>query len=91
METPRNEQVWRKAKRRAGFKMHLRSYLIVNAGLWSIYAITNFATLGNGAFPWPIFPMLGWGIGLVMHYFTAYGKLDEQSVAQKEYEKLMRG
>ncbi|MCE6992683.1 2TM domain-containing protein [Dyadobacter sp. CY323] len=91
METPRNEQVWRKAKRRAAFKMHLRSYLIINTGLWLIYAITNFATFGNDVFPWPVFPMLGWGIGLAMHYFTAYRNLDEQTIAQKEYEKLMRG
>ena len=52
METPRNEYLWRKAKQRAGFKIHLRSYLIVNTGLWLIYfyqwAITHSVTFIHG-------------------------------------------
>ncbi|TDE18570.1 2TM domain-containing protein [Dyadobacter psychrotolerans] len=90
METPRNEYLWRKAKQRAGFKIHLRSYLIVNAGLWLIY----FLSMGNHSlrhfYPWPIWPMLGWGIGLASHYFTAYGNLDEKALAEREYEKLVK-
>jgi hypothetical protein len=90
METLRNEGVWRKAKRRAGFKVHLRTYLIVNTGLWLIYFISSVANGGWNIFPWPVFPMLGWGIGLVSHYFSAYGNADEHTIAQREYEKLMR-
>lgn len=90
METPRNQEIWRKAKRRAAFKIHLRTYLLVNGGLWLIYLISNFSHLGRDTFPWPLFPMLGWGIGLTSHYFAAYGNIDEHTIAQKEYEKLMR-
>ncbi|NIJ51798.1 2TM domain-containing protein [Dyadobacter arcticus] len=90
METPRNEQLWRKAKKRAAFKMHLRTYVIVIAGLWLLYAIINFNDLGRDNFPWPLFPMLGWGIGLTSHYFAAYKNYDEHSLTQKEYEKLTR-
>ncbi|ACT96032.1 2TM domain-containing protein [Dyadobacter fermentans] len=91
METPRNEFLWRKAKKRAGFKMHLRTYLIVNAGLWLIYLVSTFSFGKHHVFPWPVFPMLGWGIGLIMHYFTAYSGLDEKALAEKEYDKLIRG
>jgi uncharacterized protein DUF1707/2TM domain-containing protein len=43
----------------AGWRMHLVSYLTVIAGLWLIWALT-----GSG-YPWPIWPMLGWGLGLL--------------------------
>ncbi|WP_031525994.1 2TM domain-containing protein [Dyadobacter crusticola] len=88
METQRDAVLWRKAKRRAAFKMHLRTYLIVNAGLWLLYLATSYPHLN--VFPWPIFPMLGWGIGLASHYFTSYGNYDEDSLAKREYEKLIR-
>lgn len=45
----------------AEFREHLRSYLSVMALLVVIWALT-----GMGYF-WPIWPMLGWGIGIVSH------------------------
>ena len=45
----------------AGFDEHLRSYLGVMALLVAIWALT-----GMGYF-WPIWPMLGWGLGLFSH------------------------
>jgi hypothetical protein len=47
--------------RRDDFDEHLRSYLAVMALLVVIWALT-----GMGYF-WPVWPMLGWGIGLVSH------------------------
>ena len=90
METPRNEFLWKKAKNRAGFKVHLRAYFIVNGGLWILYLIMASQSWGRNIFPWPIWPMLGWGIGLASHYFSAYGNLDEKRLAEREYEKLLR-
>lgn len=40
------------------FEGHARVYVLVNLFLVGIWAAT-----GAGAF-WPIFPMLGWGLGL---------------------------
>ena len=45
----------------AGWWGYLASYLAVIAALWLIWALT-----GNG-YPWPIWPMLGWGLGLLGH------------------------
>ena len=90
METPRNEFIWRKAKKRASFKVHLSTYMVVNGGLWLLWAVTAFPHFGKDHMPWPIFPMLGWGIGLASHYITAYGNLGEKEMAEREYEKLMR-
>jgi hypothetical protein len=89
METPRNEFLWRKAKKRAGFKSHLQSYLLVNAGLWLLYSVLAARVSGYSMYPWPIWPMFGWGIGLVSHYLSVYGN-NTQGATQREYEKLLR-
>ncbi len=81
----RDERLWRIAKARAAFKSHLIAYLVVNAGLWALWFITD-SNRGNGA-PWPIWPALGWGIGLAFHYFGAYHS-DPYGDTLKEYEKL---
>jgi uncharacterized protein DUF1707/2TM domain-containing protein len=44
-----------------GWRMHLTSYLAVIVGLWLIWALTG------AGYPWPIWPMLGWGLGLIGH------------------------
>src|SRR3712207_1109509 len=46
---------------RVAFGHHLRSYLMVMALLVAIWALT-----GAGYF-WPVWPALGWGIGVVSH------------------------
>ena len=89
--TDRDPHLWKQAKARVGFRMHLRSYLIVNAGLWLIWAISSFA-FGSSVyrvFPWPIFAMVGWGIGLASHYIHVYRGGDERSVLEEEYQKLV--
>ena len=91
----RNSYLWKQAKARVGFRMHLRSYTIVNTGLWLLWAFTTFAfrsyTRADFVFPWPIFPMLGWGIGLASHYFHVYRGGNERSMIEEEYQKLVRG
>ena len=89
----RDPYLWKQAKARVGFRMHLTSYLIVNAGLWLIWAFTNFTMHSNGhfgfIFPWPIFPMIGWGIGLASHYFHVYRGGSERNMIEQEYQKLV--
>lgn len=93
-ETQRDPFLWKQAKARVGFKMHLRSYLIVNAGLWLIWGLTTFSFRDGNAdglgFPWPLFPMLGWGIGLASHYFSVYTRSgNERDRTEREYQKLV--
>ncbi|GAB2591626.1 2TM domain-containing protein [Spirosoma areae] len=88
----RDPYLWKQAKARVAFRMHFRTYLIVNAGLWLIWALSSFAFRSSGnsgfIFPWPIFPMLGWGIGLTSHYYHAFRGNDERSLIEREYQKL---
>jgi len=79
----RDEQLWQIAKARAGFKWGLFSYLIINAFLVVIW----FFTSGIGSYFWPIWAMLGWGVGLAFQYFHAYHGTKFLSAAE-EYEKL---
>jgi hypothetical protein len=48
------------------FRFHLALYLLVNLFLIVIWALT-----GHGYF-WPIWPILGWGIGIVFHGWAVY-------------------
>jgi hypothetical protein len=57
-----------RAKARAAFQRHLFTYAWVNGFLVVIWALTNF-----GGYFWPVWPMLGWGIGLASHAFSVYG------------------
>jgi hypothetical protein len=78
--------LWQLAQRRASFKRHLATYIIVNAFLWLIWAFSGART-HEGSIPWPLWSTLGWGIGLASHYVSAYIASKENSV-EKEYEKL---
>jgi 2TM domain len=61
------EQVIKQLKKRHDFHIHLLVYVLVNGFLAVIWAVTS----GHGFF-WPVFPMAGWGIGLVLHAWDTY-------------------
>lgn len=67
------------------FHAHLLSYVLVNAMLIGIWAVT-----GAGFF-WPVFPLLGWGIGIGFHAWDTYrlGEPSEQQI-QREIEHLRK-
>ena len=80
-------QAIRRADMRIAFRSHLVAYVIVNAGLTAIYIMTSF-----GHYFWPIWPMLGWGIGLGAHASAVYmdGEGLRDRMIQEELEKLRR-
>lgn len=49
------------------FYQHLTSYLVMSLFFFLLNAVTSF---GSWWFYWPI---LGWGVGLVFHYFDVFG------------------
>ena len=83
----KDPELWKIAQKRASFKQHLYTYLIVNGFLWLLWA------MGKGhhfsGIPWPVWCTGGWGIGLAFDYFDAYHG-DEKTMANNEYEKLKR-
>jgi hypothetical protein len=90
----KDPELWELAEKRAGFKSHLVSYVIVNAFLWALWYFTgspdrelDLGTWSGHHYPWPIWPTLGWGIGLAFHYASVY-ILPKSNAVEKEYEKL---
>ncbi len=89
MEPNKDERLWRIATKRAAFRKSLYSYLIINAFLWAIWWVTTGRITGRHGYPWPVWVMLGWGIGIAFQYFNAYNG-DKHDMTQEEYEKLKR-
>ena len=89
-ERVRAAAVQRLHKRR-DFRTHLFSYLLVNGGLVAIWVVTSFT--GGLNFFWPVFPMLGWGIGLGFHAWDVYGPPSrpiDQAAIDREIERMQR-
>lgn len=53
-------------RQQAGWRIHLAVYLAVQTLLFATWGIVWAS--GGTAFPWPVFALLGWGIGVVAHY-----------------------
>lgn len=87
-DNSRDPQIWEIAQRRVSFKYHLVTYIIINAFLWIVWAMSGSKNDHNGL-PWAIWPTLGWGLGLFFHFLGAY-VFPKQNAVEKEYEKLMR-
>jgi hypothetical protein len=69
------------------FKTHLVVYVLVNLLLVVIYLVA--AAVSGEWFPWVLFPIFGWGIGLGVHAWTVYGRraITEDEL-QREMQKL---
>lgn len=81
MQQLSDSQLHELARKRVEFRRHLLVYFITNAALWIIWFLT-----GQG-YPWPVWPLVGWGIGLVFHYIFDYRYTHFLS-EEEEYEKL---
>lgn len=57
----------KRLEERRGFIPHVIFFLVVNAGLVVIWVMNG----ADGMF-WPIFPVLFWGAGLLMHAWSAF-------------------
>ena len=79
----KNDALWQLAKKRTAFKISATSYVIINCFL----VILWFFTSGPKSYFWPIWPIIGWGLGIAMTYVNTYHDARFFS-AEKEYEKL---
>ena len=84
------EEIYEEAKKRVKVKKdfygHLTAYLGVNILLIVIWAVTG------AGYPWFVFPLCGWGIGISIHFFQGFvleQKTDKAAI-EKEAEKIRR-
>ena len=80
MTEEQRQQAIRRIQAKRGFRVHLVVYLAVNALLVLIWAITS------ATFFWPVWPILGWGIGVAAHGVSVYARPSEISEAQIDRE-----
>ena len=69
-----------RAKR--GFWVHFTIYLVVNALLVAVWALTY-----TGYF-WPAWVMLGWGIGVVAHALGVF--VGERPISEERIQREIR-
>lgn len=60
------ERAVRRLKKKRDFAAHVLVYLMVNGFIVAIWAVTS------AGFFWPIFPIVGWGIGVVMNAWDVW-------------------
>lgn len=84
----KDPELWEQAQKRVAFKRHLATYIIVNLFLWILWFLTD-RDYDRSYFPWPIWPTVGWGIGLAFNYIGVYVMPKSDSV-EREYEKLSK-
>lgn len=86
-----DDELLEAARRRAaelqGLYIHLMVYAVINAGLFVINALTR----GDGSW-WFYWPLLGWGIALLIHVATVnVGVFSEDWKEHKARQILERG
>jgi len=87
-----DEEIYKLARKRVeekkGFFIHFTVYLCVNALLIIIWAVSG------AGFPWFIFPLGGWGIGVLFHFLGVFvfNKQSgwEQRAIEREVERLRK-
>ena len=86
-ETDLHAEALRRLEKKRDFRGHLLAYTLVNALLWAIWGVV-FSVTGTW-FPWPLFALFGWGIGLAFHAWDAYGRrpFTEEDI-QREQARL---
>jgi hypothetical protein len=90
LETPHEAELRDRAikelKKRRDFHGHLLVYVLVNAFLVVIWSVTM-----PGGFFWPVFIMVGWGIGVVLNAWDVYfaGDFGEEQI-EREIDRLER-
>jgi hypothetical protein len=78
------ERAIKRLKKRRDFSGHLLVFVLVNAFFVVIWAMTN-----PDGFFWPVFPIVGWGIGVVLNAWDVYrnDEFDEEQI-RREIERL---
>ncbi len=79
-EPDMRERAIKRLKKRRDFHGHVLIYTLVNAFLVVIWAVTN-----PDGFFWPIFPIVGWGIGVIMNAWDVYfaEDFDEEDIERE--------
>jgi hypothetical protein len=85
MDNELEELAKKRVQARMGFVVHLAMYLVTNVGLFVIWRVSG------AGYPWFMWPMLGWGIGVLAHAIGLVigpGSAVERRAIHRELERL---
>ncbi len=85
------EQIYGEAKKRVEEKRRFRTHAIVYAVINAFLALIWWLT--GAGFPWFVFPLGGWGIGLLFHGLGVYvlsGRQEDRRAIEREAEEIRR-
>ena len=71
----------KRVKKKKEFYQHLTSYIAVNTFLFVLNMVTSAHHL------WFIYLMLGWGIGLTIHYLDTFGFPGKDNILGEDWEE----
>ena len=80
-EQEKRKAALRRLKQKRDFFANLGAYVIVNAMLTAIWA------LSGGGYFWPVWTMFGWGIGLAFHAWSVFGT---KPITEADIEREMQ-
>jgi uncharacterized ion transporter superfamily protein YfcC len=84
-----NEAKYKKAQKRAKAKLEFLRHLVTYVIVITFLAVINNVTWGG--YQWWLWAALGWGIGIVSHFFQVYafkgGQLEEKLI-EKELSRM---
>ncbi len=75
----------RRVENRQGFIIHVALYLMVNVALFAIWKVTG------AGYPWFLWPLFGWGVGIVAHALSLLfgpGSASEERALERELRRL---
>jgi len=81
----REREAWieaeRAVRRKQGFRAHVMAYALANSAM-----VASWSTTG-GRF-WPLWPLTGWGAGLLAHGSSAYRRTVPRRRIERELDRL---
>jgi len=84
-ETELEKVAKRRVQARYGFIIHVMMYLAVNGGIFATWWLTG------GGYPWFVWPLIGWGAGIIAHALALVIGPDssrEQRAVDRELQRL---
>ena len=82
-EQARYEDAKKRANEIKEFYQHLTTYVLVNAFLFAVNKLTS------PGYNWFIWPLLGWGLGLVLHALSVFGRLWGRDWEKRKIKEIM--
>ncbi|MBX2816259.1 MAG: 2TM domain-containing protein [Saprospiraceae bacterium] len=80
------ERAYQRVKEKKGFYVHLSVYLAMAV----FFFLLNVTTMDYPGDWWFYWPLMGWGIGVLLHYFNVFGLPVTKALTKEWEEKELR-